>query len=77
MNNESVLEQTKSEILMKGCYEMKGDHADTVDMVRDLLRQGKGMIEIMNFAKLSSEEFTAIKNKLEDKKEKEFNDRLI
>ena len=56
---------------------MKGDHADTVDMVRDLLRQGKGMIEIMNFTKISSEEFTAIKTKLEDKKEKEFNDRLI
>ncbi|MCM1991208.1 hypothetical protein [Oceanirhabdus seepicola] len=56
---------------------MKGDHGDKVDMVRDLLRQGKGMIEIMNFTKLSSEEFTAIKNKLDDKKEKEFNDRLI
>jgi hypothetical protein len=42
---------------------MKGDHEKTVDMVRQLIRQGKGMTEIMNFTNLSAEEFTQIRNK--------------
>jgi ribosomal protein L10 len=50
---------------------MKGDHEKTVDMVRQLIRQGKGMTEIMNFTNLSAEEFTQIRNKLQDKRDKE------
>lgn len=55
---------------------MKLNHEKTVDKVRDLLRNGKGMVEIMDTVNISSEEFTAIKNKLDEKKEKEFNDFL-
>lgn len=76
MNKGKVLAQTKSEILKKGCYIMKGDHEKTVDMVRQLIREGKGMTEIMNFTNLSAEEFTQIRNKLQDKRDKEFNDRI-
>jgi len=55
---------------------MRHNHEGMVDRVRNFLREGKGMTEIMNITKLSSEEFLEIRNKLQSKHENEYNDRL-
>ena len=55
---------------------MRHNHEGMVDRVRSFLREGKGMTEIMNITKLSSEEFLEIRNKLQSKYDKEYNDRL-